>query len=146
MAAFTSLWRTPNYVRRLLLWVALSMVVIPMSARAQTDSDALFKDLRWRNIGPANMAGRVTDIEAVDADFTTVFVGAASGRRVEVGERGNDVGAHLRELRHRQHRGHRDLPAGSEHRLGGHGRVVYAQQRRVGRRRLQVNGTGERPS
>ena len=28
--------------------------------------DRLFKDLRWRNIGPANMAGRVADIEAVE--------------------------------------------------------------------------------
>ncbi len=79
MSAFASLWKTSNHVRRLLLWVALPMVVMPMSARAQADSEALFKDLRWRNIGPANMAGRVTDIEAVDADFTTVFVGAASG-------------------------------------------------------------------
>ena len=79
MAALTSLCRTPNRVGCLLLWVALPMIVLPMSAGAQADSDALFKDLRWRNIGPANMAGRVTDIEAVDADFTTVFVGAASG-------------------------------------------------------------------
>lgn len=46
---------------------------------AQSTRDALFEDLRWRNIGPANMAGRVTDIEAVENDFTTVYVGAASG-------------------------------------------------------------------
>ena len=36
---------------------------------AQTPAPAppasLFQDFRWRNIGPANMAGRVTDIEAV---------------------------------------------------------------------------------
>lgn len=49
-------------------------VVQPVSAQ-----QGLFQDLRWRNIGPANMAGRVTDIEAVEADFATVFVGAASG-------------------------------------------------------------------
>ncbi len=36
-------------------------------------------DLQWRNIGPANMAGRVTDIEAVEADPARVIVGAASG-------------------------------------------------------------------
>ncbi len=41
--------------------------------------DELFADLQWRNIGPANMAGRVTDIEAVESSFATVFVGAASG-------------------------------------------------------------------
>lgn len=36
-------------------------------------------DLRWRNIGPANMAGRVTDIEAVESDFSRVLVASASG-------------------------------------------------------------------
>jgi photosystem II stability/assembly factor-like uncharacterized protein len=40
---------------------------------------ALFKDLRWRNIGPANMSGRVTDIEAVDANSSIVYVASASG-------------------------------------------------------------------
>ena len=41
--------------------------------------DALFKDLRWRNIGPANMAGRVTDIDAVESNPAIVYVAAASG-------------------------------------------------------------------
>ena len=54
MSAFASLWETLNHVGRLLLWVALPMLVVPMYAQAQADSDALFKDLRWRNIGPAN--------------------------------------------------------------------------------------------
>lgn len=55
----------------------LSTVASPLAA--QGAQDALFQDLKWRNIGPANMAGRVTDIEAVESDFTTVYVGAASG-------------------------------------------------------------------
>ncbi|MGD2120089.1 MAG: hypothetical protein PVJ76_00020 [Gemmatimonadota bacterium] len=37
------------------------------------------QDLEWRNIGPANMAGRVTDIEAVEANPARVIVGSASG-------------------------------------------------------------------
>ncbi|MGD8816482.1 MAG: hypothetical protein PVJ51_04800 [Acidobacteriota bacterium] len=49
------------------------------AAPQAVDGPALFEDLQWRNIGPANMAGRVTDIEAVEDDFTTVYVGAASG-------------------------------------------------------------------
>jgi photosystem II stability/assembly factor-like uncharacterized protein len=36
-------------------------------------------DFEWRNIGPANMAGRVTDIEAVEANPAQVIVGSASG-------------------------------------------------------------------
>jgi photosystem II stability/assembly factor-like uncharacterized protein len=44
----------------------------------QTPPD-LTRDLQWRNIGPANMAGRVTDIEAVVANPARVIVGSASG-------------------------------------------------------------------
>ena len=49
----------------------------PALSPAQTD--ALFKDLRWRNIGPANMAGRVSDIEALESNPAVVYVAAASG-------------------------------------------------------------------
>jgi photosystem II stability/assembly factor-like uncharacterized protein len=56
----------------------LAALVIPLPATAQTTPD-ITRDLRWRNIGPANMAGRVTDIEAVSGDFSRVIVGAASG-------------------------------------------------------------------
>jgi len=72
-------------IRTLLLAVclggaAVAAAVTPQAPAPQTDAaDALLKDLKWRNIGPANMAGRVTDIEAVEANPATVFVGAASG-------------------------------------------------------------------
>jgi photosystem II stability/assembly factor-like uncharacterized protein len=46
---------------------------------AQTSGEDFIKDLRWRNIGPANMGGRISDIEALDDDFTKVFVASASG-------------------------------------------------------------------
>ena len=51
----------------------------PAQEEARSLEEALFQDLEWRNIGPANMAGRVTDIEAVESNFATVYVGAASG-------------------------------------------------------------------
>src|SRR5262245_39397596 len=59
----------------------------PLALRSFNDGGAeqaapaaeLFKNLRWRNLGPANMAGRVSDIEAVEANPAIVFVGAASG-------------------------------------------------------------------
>jgi photosystem II stability/assembly factor-like uncharacterized protein len=40
---------------------------------------SLIKDLNWRNIGPANMVGRISDFEALDNDFTQVLVAGASG-------------------------------------------------------------------
>jgi len=46
---------------------------------AQETEEALFKDLEWRNTGPANMSGRVTDIQAMGDDFRHVLVASASG-------------------------------------------------------------------
>lgn len=46
---------------------------------AQETEGVLFKDLEWRNTGPANMSGRVTDIQAMDDDFRHVLVASASG-------------------------------------------------------------------
>ncbi len=51
----------------------------PAPATSPELAQALFKDLRWRNIGPANIAGRITDIEAVEANPAIVIVAAASG-------------------------------------------------------------------
>lgn len=50
----------------------------PVAAGAQ-DAAHLVQDLQWRNIGPANMAGRVSDIDAVEANPAIVYVAAASG-------------------------------------------------------------------
>jgi photosystem II stability/assembly factor-like uncharacterized protein len=55
----------------LLLWAG--------GTAAQTTGPALDRDLAWRSIGPANMSGRITDIEALDSDFRFVVVGSASG-------------------------------------------------------------------
>ena len=56
-------------------------LLVPVSPVAQTPQGArqLSADFPWRNIGPANMSGRITDIDAVESDFSTVLVGAASG-------------------------------------------------------------------
>ncbi len=35
------------------------------------------KHLKWRNIGPANMVGRISDFEALESDFTQVLVASA---------------------------------------------------------------------
>lgn len=46
---------------------------------AQMDDSGIAQAFRWRNIGPANMSGRVADIEALDDDFSFVLIGSASG-------------------------------------------------------------------
>ncbi len=49
------------------------------SAAASQSAADLIQDMKWRNIGPANMGGRIVDIEAVEADFKRVLVGTATG-------------------------------------------------------------------
>ncbi|MCI0435119.1 MAG: hypothetical protein L0271_15980 [Gemmatimonadetes bacterium] len=51
----------------------------PWAAAAQAPAETLFRAFEWRTIGPANMVGRITDIEAVDARPATVFIATASG-------------------------------------------------------------------
>src|SRR5947209_17761944 len=38
-----------------------------------------FERLEWRNIGPANMAGRIADIEGVPCNQNIVYVATAAG-------------------------------------------------------------------
>jgi photosystem II stability/assembly factor-like uncharacterized protein len=59
--------------------VAIAVLAFAAAGPARAQAPGLPTDLRWRNIGPANMAGRVTDIEAVEANPAVVFVAAASG-------------------------------------------------------------------
>lgn len=58
------------------LFVAL---IISLPSLGQNPVDGLVQDLKWRNIGPANMMGRITAIEALDTDYRHVLVASASG-------------------------------------------------------------------
>lgn len=51
----------------------------PPQQTAPALAQSLFRDLQWRNIGPANMGGRISHIEAVESNPAIVFIGAASG-------------------------------------------------------------------
>lgn len=48
------------------------------AAAAQTTPE-LTRDMGWRNIGPANMMGRIAAIDALDTDYRQVLVASASG-------------------------------------------------------------------
>lgn len=60
-------------MRQRLLALLLVAAAVPLAAQDPATT------LPWRNIGPANMGGRVTDIEAAERNPAVVFVGAASG-------------------------------------------------------------------
>jgi hypothetical protein len=49
------------------------------AARAQQLDSTLLSAFRWRPIGPANMGGRITDIEGIPSPSKTFYVVAAAG-------------------------------------------------------------------
>jgi photosystem II stability/assembly factor-like uncharacterized protein len=70
-------------MKKLTLVFLLVTLIAPLKAAATapegTDILGAIKNLRWRNIGPANMGGRVTDIVGIPGDPYTFYVGAACG-------------------------------------------------------------------
>ena len=68
----------PASVVRLVFGTVVLVLARPAPTAAQS-AQTLLAPFEWRNIGPANMAGRVTDIEAVEANPAIVFAAAASG-------------------------------------------------------------------
>ena len=65
-------------IHRLVSFYCLAAMLATGWANAQTpQADPSF--IRWRSIGPAVMAGRVSDIEVLDSDFRVVLAAAASG-------------------------------------------------------------------
>jgi photosystem II stability/assembly factor-like uncharacterized protein len=69
--------------RRIIRFTVLAAFALVLSGpffsqSAGTDAN-LIKDLKWRNIGPANMTGRISAFDALDKDFTQVLIGGASG-------------------------------------------------------------------
>ncbi len=60
-------------------FVVICLILVSSHSRAQVPDENLIQELRWRSIGPANMSGRISDIEALDDDWTHVIVASASG-------------------------------------------------------------------
>jgi photosystem II stability/assembly factor-like uncharacterized protein len=46
---------------------------------SQSPEENLIRSFKWRNVGPANMIGRISDFEALESDFTQVLCASASG-------------------------------------------------------------------
>jgi photosystem II stability/assembly factor-like uncharacterized protein len=61
---------------------ALAFAVATVTAQSpaqQPAADPMLKDFSWRNVGNANLIGRISSIDALDDDWTYVVVGSASG-------------------------------------------------------------------
>ena len=112
-------------------------------AAAEPLPDAVSKHFAWRNVGPANMGGRVTSLAVVESEPTTYYVGTGTGGLLKTVNNGTtfdvlfggqstvsigDVGG---------------LSVRPQYRLGRHRRGQPAQLGLLRRRRLQVDRRGE---
>ncbi len=52
---------------------------VPQPPPVNQSDDPVLKTFRWRSIGPANMGGRIDDIEVAANDAATIYVGYATG-------------------------------------------------------------------
>ena len=70
---------SPKYVQRLALAaiVAISVIHPSAAASAQTSLERAAAGLEWRNIGPAIMGGRVSDLAVVESN-PAIFYDTAS--------------------------------------------------------------------
>lgn len=62
-----------------LLIAGVATISSATSAQSMSTSPGLVRDLRWRNVGPANMMGRIASIDALNTDHRVVLVASASG-------------------------------------------------------------------
>ncbi|MFN8580778.1 MAG: hypothetical protein U0163_07375 [Gemmatimonadaceae bacterium] len=51
----------------------------PPAAASPTLAESLFANLSYRNVGPANMSGRMADVEGVPGNPSVIYAGSASG-------------------------------------------------------------------
>ncbi|HJU64255.1 MAG TPA: hypothetical protein VJ596_01200, partial [Gemmatimonadaceae bacterium] len=64
----------------LLVGVASAALFADSAAQGTRQPDSItLANLRWRPIGPANMSGRITDVEGIPGPSRTFYVAAASG-------------------------------------------------------------------
>lgn len=61
------------------LTLVISIFIIVSVLFAQVNVSDIAELFQWREIGPANCGGRITDIEGVESNPTTIYAGAATG-------------------------------------------------------------------
>src|ERR1051326_286022 len=57
--------------------VGAALIAAPLSA--QTLDSSIVAGFRWRNVGPSNFNGRLSDVQGIPSPSKTIYVGAASG-------------------------------------------------------------------
>ena len=59
--------------------VVVCLLSILISGFAKADTDTIFKAIKFREIGPATMGGRIDDFAVVESNPDIIYVATASG-------------------------------------------------------------------
>ncbi len=59
--------------------LASILLLTASTLAAQTPDSATLASLKWRSIGPVNMAGRITDVEGDPKNPKTFYITGATG-------------------------------------------------------------------
>ncbi len=73
--------KTKPYFQKLTLvsFLLLSFVVLPIAGQTKSNYETALANMRFREIGPATMGGRINDVEAVASDPRIIYAAVASG-------------------------------------------------------------------
>ncbi|MCK5005553.1 MAG: hypothetical protein KAS21_10705, partial [Candidatus Aminicenantes bacterium] len=67
-------------IKNFVIFIISFLVVFTSFELGKTKiNSSLFGDIKARNIGPAVMSGRITDIAVVESDINIIYVGTAGG-------------------------------------------------------------------
>jgi len=69
----------PRLSPQLMALMISGILVLSSQIFGEDQTTDLFSTFRWRSIGPANMMGRISALDALDDDYRVVLVGSASG-------------------------------------------------------------------
>ncbi len=64
---------------RLALAALVALPAASLHGQAPAPDSAYFASMRWRSLGPANMGGRITDIEGISSPSKTFYVATVAG-------------------------------------------------------------------
>jgi photosystem II stability/assembly factor-like uncharacterized protein len=68
----------PRWVRPFLVSL-LGLTGATLAAQSSPPPDPMTRSLQWRNIGNANLVGRISSVDALDSNWAHVIVGSAAG-------------------------------------------------------------------
>ena len=66
-------------MQRSRLLAAVVAVSLGAPLKAQTLDSAVVAGFRWRNVGPSNFMGRLSDVQGIPSPSKTIYVAAAGG-------------------------------------------------------------------